>query len=220
MAVQLEERLEEALTEIITDGGDPGYPTDWETLWECLTRPYGYGKDFPELREESVRAVLAVMVKTGTIDDVSTASTPAWIEPPPKAPAFIHEVAKKIGVRPLRAYGGHNDETHEFVIPLEPLIRRSFYTEDADMEKIRDRDTQQEKHKLQFRRLVGWSDDAWLCTLDDYRCYLQSTWDEDDESRQPSTPEEAFDGLLMRLDEEIALFQETRATLLRARDGS
>lgn len=134
--------------------------------------------------------------------------------PPPKVHEFIQRIEAEIGTKPadwpVSLHVKHCGDYTDFEVPIEYHSRRD------DSEEWAQRKKDAGTHTLTFRHIHEWGD-AWLVLLEEHgRCYEQSTYDEDDESKQPDSPEKAMADLIYELSHEIGRLEKTRSALVKA----
>ena len=216
----MSKKLKKALFDIVTDDA-PEEPVGWGIIWECITRPgkYGLGQDFPGLAEDAVKEALAELVAEGKlIEGPARDGEQGWREPTPDVPAFILRVEDRIGIQPVKwpvpIHISMCGDYVDFTVPIEPQVS---VRDHDDPEAWAQRERDEGHHVIKFRNIVEWGPHVWLAFLERYhRTYEQSTWDEDDEKRQPGSPEAAMADLIDSLSDEIGRLERTRSALVKA----
>ena len=179
----------------------------WGVIKESLESAFSDDISDGEIRSGIQRLVSAEKIRlaVGEGPDV-------WENVPPEAPSFVILVDQFAVLAYLKSVKGHNGETHEHCLVLEPILRPSF--EGKNLNKARKESIRRQDHVLYFREIQD-ENPSWICLLYNRdRCYVQSRFDEENPL---TSPESALDSVLMRLDEEVALLQQTRDILTKAK---
>ena len=197
-----EDALDQGVRELLSE--ECSTPISWDVLLEHMKHW------FKAAHEEEIRAAIERLV-TAEVIELVDGHQDLWALVVPKPPTFVKEVAAYFGLKPLHSFENYNGDCVDHKVVLEPLIRAN----EGDPKKAREQAIADDDHVLIFRHLAHHGSDDWICLLRDGSRYYQQT--EFNERSPLLVPQEALDGLIKELDEDIRLLRATRNLLVRAR---